>query len=53
MKIADMAKECHVSESYLRRQFKKYSGMSPVAYVRLRKIMAAKNFLQYSDMSMD
>lgn len=53
MKIADMAKECHVSESYLRRQFKKYSGMSPVTYIRLRKIMAAKNLLRYSDMSMD
>ena len=53
MKIADMARECNVSESYLRRQFKQYSGMSPVKYVRLRKLLAAKNLLQYSDLSVD
>jgi len=53
MRIADMANECHVSESYLRRQFKKYSGMSPVKYIGIRKMLAAKNFLQYSDMSLD
>ena len=52
MTIGEMARECNVSESYLRRQFKLYSGMSPAKYVRMRKLMTAKNLLRYSDMSL-
>lgn len=53
MSIEEIAQECGVSDSYLRRQFKRYSGMSPRKYVRERKLLAAKNFLRYSDMSID
>lgn len=52
MSVSEMAQECNVSESYLRRQFKLYSGMSPARYIRTRKIMSAKNLLRYSDLSL-
>lgn len=52
MTVGEMARECNVSESYLRRQFKLYSGMSPAKYVRMRRIMTAKNLLRYSDMTL-
>jgi len=53
MKISDMAKECGVSESFLCRRFKQYSGLSPVQYIQRRKLQAAKQYLQYSDMSLE
>ena len=53
MRISDMARECGVSESFLCRRFRQYSGMSPAQYIRKRKLQAAKNFLQYSDMSLE
>lgn len=53
MKIADMAAECGVSESYLRRRFKAYCGMSPTQYVHVRKIQAVKHYLKTTDMSLD
>ena len=53
MKIADMAAECNVSESYLRRRFKEYCGMSPAQYVHQRRMQAVKQFLKTTDMSLD
>ena len=53
IKIADLAKECGVSESFLCRRFKQYSGLSPVQYIQRRKLHAAKQYLKYSDMSLE
>ena len=53
MRIADMAAQCNVSESYLRRRFKDYCGMSPAQYIHMRRIQNVKRYLKSTDMSLD
>lgn len=48
--IAEIAGICHVSPSYFRKLFKKYSGMSPIEYQIQAKIAHAKRLLQTNTM---
>ena len=49
--IAEIAKMCHVSESYFRTLFKKYSGLSPTDYRISKKIERAKELIANSTMT--
>lgn len=49
--IKDIAELCGISESYFRRLFKEYSGMSPTEYILQNKIRRAKTFLKYDNLS--
>ena len=49
--IAQIASMCHVSESYFRKAFKKYSGLSPTEYRLNKKIDQAKEFLLTGEMT--
>lgn len=48
--IAEIAELCHVSPSYFRKLFKKYSGVSPIKYQIQIKISRAKRLLQTNTM---
>ena len=43
--IAELAFEASVSETYFRREFKLYFGLSPVAYIQKIRIENAKSLL--------
>lgn len=49
--IAEIAAMCNVSEIYFRKLFKEYSGMSPVEYRIQHKLMLAKLYLEYENMT--
>lgn len=51
LSIAEIAELCNVSETYFRRLFKDYSGMSPVEYRIVSKINRAKLYIEYDDLS--
>lgn len=45
LRMADIAEVCHISETHLRRQFGQYMHMSPLTYVHLVRIEAARKQL--------
>lgn len=49
--IAEIADMCHVSQSYFRSLFKKYSGVSPINYQINAKIERAKYLLTHEHMT--
>ena len=49
--VRDLASLCGISADHLSHLFKKEAGISPAAYIRSRRIEAAKILLQYSDLS--
>ena len=49
--IAEIASMCHVSESYFRNAFKRYSGQSPIEYRLNRKMERAKELLQANELT--
>ena len=49
--ISQIAELCHVSPSYFRKLFKKYSGMSPIEYQIRVKLSHAKQLLRTNTMS--
>lgn len=49
--ISEIAALCNVSEIYFRKLFKEYSGMSPVEYRIQHKLMHAKLYLEYENMT--
>ena len=51
MKISEIAKSCHMSESGLRKQFKEATGVSPTEYRLNAKINKAKYLLEATAMS--
>ena len=51
LSIAQIADMCHVSESYFRKTFKRYSGYSPTEYRLNRKIERAKELLLTNEMT--
>lgn len=51
MKISEIAKNCHISESGLRKQFKEATGVSPTEYRLNTKINRAKYLLESTAMS--
>lgn len=51
MSMSEIAEMCNVSESYFRKLFKEYSGMTPNKYLLKHKIKKAKSYLAYDNMS--
>ncbi len=51
-KISDIAKECRMSESSLRKTFKAYYGVSPAEYRLRYKLDRAKYLLESTDMTL-
>lgn len=46
IKVAELAKECHFSESYFRKVFLEMKGMTPMEYLNSIRIRAACRMLQ-------
>lgn len=51
LSIEEIAEMCFVSPVYFRRLFRKYAGMSPVAYRTKRKIERARELMERTDIS--
>ena len=51
--VGDLAKEISVSEVYLRRLFRRATGLSPVAFIQRRRIQHACVLLRTSRMSIN
>ena len=49
--IPTLAKECHVSEEYFRRIFKKQTGITPSEYRNKLRIEKALEYIKYTDLS--
>ena len=49
--IAEIARMCNGSEVYFRRMFKQYAGVSPMEYRMEGKILRAKTYLTFGDMT--
>lgn len=51
LRIEELAKWCHISETHFRRVFSEYINMSPLEYVNLVRVQAACNYLKNTDES--
>ncbi len=51
MSVLELAKMCCVSETFFRRLFKKYSGVSPIEYKNRIRISKAKQLLSSSELT--
>lgn len=49
IKIEDLARYCHISQSHFRRVFSEYMGVSPVDYINLVRVRAACDHLKKTD----
>lgn len=49
--VTALAEFCGVSEVYLRKQFKYYTGSTPIEYRTKLRLDRARTYLEYSDMS--
>ena len=49
IKIEDLAKTCHISETHFRRVFTSYMKVSPLEYINTVRIHTACDFLQKTD----
>ncbi len=52
-KIADLANECHMSETHFRRVFQEKMNMTPVEYVNFVRIKKACDLIDKTDISME
>lgn len=52
-KIADLAKECHMSETHFRRIFQEKMNMTPIEYVNFVRIRKACELIDKTDISME
>lgn len=52
-KIADLAKECHMSETHFRRVFQEKMNMTPVEYVNFVRVKKACELIDKTDISME
>ena len=52
-KIADLANECHMSETHFRRIFQEKMNMTPVEYVNFVRIKMACELIDKTDISME
>ena len=48
-KIADLANECHMSETHFRRTFSAYMKMGPLEYINLVRVQTACEYLKKTD----
>lgn len=53
IKIGDLARECHVSESHFRKIFLQCTNVSPLEYVNLVRIQKACDMMRKSDESLE
>ncbi len=51
MSIEEIAEMCNVSESYFRKLFKQYAGISPIQYRMNTKISKAKDYLRHTSLN--
>lgn len=51
LKVDDLAKWCHISETHFRRLFSAYMNMSPLEYINLVRIETACDYLKKTDES--
>lgn len=51
--IAELAKLCNVSEVYLRKLFKLHTGKSPTKYRTHLRLLTAKDYLRYGELSVN
>lgn len=52
-KIADLANECHMSETHFRRIFQEKMNMTPVEYVNFVRVRKACGLIDKTDISME
>ncbi|MDE6055294.1 MAG: AraC family transcriptional regulator, partial [Lachnospiraceae bacterium] len=52
-KIADLANECHMSETHFRRIFQEKMNMTPVEYVNFVRVKKACELIDKTDISME
>lgn len=52
-KIADLANECHMSETHFRRTFQEKMNMTPVEYVNFVRVKKACELIDKTDISME
>lgn len=52
IRIEELAKECHISETHFRRLFSEYIDMTPVEYVNLVRVLRSCEALRSSNASM-
>ncbi len=52
-KIADLANECHMSETHFRRIFQEKMNMTPVEYVNFVRVRKACELIDKTDISME
>lgn len=52
-KIADLANECHMSETHFRRIFQEKMNMTPVEYVNFVRVRKACELIDRTDISME
>jgi AraC-like DNA-binding protein len=52
-KIADLADECHMSETHFRRVFQEKMNMSPIEYVNFVRVKKACELIDKTDVSME
>lgn len=49
--VADLANECHICQSYLRKQFQKYLGTSPKDFCLQKRLETAKRYLEMGELN--
>lgn len=49
--VSKLAKLCHISEVYFRKQFKAYTGKTPSEYRNALRLEKARSYLEYGDVS--
>lgn len=52
-KVADLANECHMSETHFRRVFQEKMNMTPVEYVNFVRVKKACELIDRTDISME
>lgn len=52
-KIADLANECHMSETHFRRVFQEKMNMTPIEYVNFVRVKKACELIDKTDISME
>ncbi|MCI9421628.1 helix-turn-helix domain-containing protein [Sporofaciens musculi] len=52
LKVEELAKWCHISETHFRRVFSTYMHMGPLEYINLVRVQTACNYLKNTDESM-
>ena len=52
LKVEELARWCHISETHFRRVFTEFMQMGPLEYINLVRVQAACNYLKNTDESM-